>query len=428
MRFFQILFYGALIFLSAMALHGETVLNSIDDIAAYGSENNISYRNSRISLMKAEENLQGIFLLDESSVSTTGSYSGSFFDEGEWGGSVRMDIPVIEQLSLSGSVDHDLDGSLSLNLSPLAHSDSRVQSEITLDSALISAEASRLNAEVTAVSVALNWMTAYREYETQKLQSELSRSLYMDDKVRFDLGEITFDELQDSLVQWSSDRVTLKEKEDQYMNSESSLFSQLGAGGDELRVKQLTAEDLQVSLGKIIRELDPEEGDYLKSSELKLSVLSRVSAEESLKNTWIYEPDLQAKASIDFDEEGMSGFSASLTLSFSLDDIQSTEREISREEAAIAAAEEAQTRSDAELEFGQIIDSIESSALNREIAEIEYEQAAILLSEAELLMRRGDLSSLELDESRLSLSRSENALFSALADEYLAWYALKAYL
>lgn len=423
----QILFCGVFLLLAAV-LQGETLLTSLDEIAAYGAENNISYRNSKISLLKAEDSIEGLFLLDKSSVSTTGSYSGSSFEEGEWGGSVKLTMPVVEQLSLTGSVDQDLRGSVSLNLSPLAHSDSREQSEIAFDSSIISAEASRLNAELSAVTSALNWMTAYRDYETQKLQAEMSGSQYMDDKYRFDLGEISFEDLQDSLVQWSSDRISLTEKEEKYLDSESSLYSQLGVGDDDVSLSYLSIKDLESALTQIIGELDPEEGDFLKSSKLQIAVLSRLSAEESFDNTWIYEPDLQAGASVSFDEEGMSGFSASLTLSFSLDDIQSTEKHISSEELSIARAEEAQSRSEAEIEFGRITDTIESSALNREIAEIEFEQAGILQSEAQLLYERGDLSSLELEESRLSFARSENALFSALADEYLAWYALKAYL
>ena len=78
--------------------------------------------------------------------------------------------------------------------------------------------------------------------------------------------------------------------------------------------------------------------------------------------------------------------------------------------------------------FDQIIDSIDSTALNREIAFLEYEQAEILLSEAELLYERGDISRIDLEESRLSLSTSENAYFKTLAQEYQSWLALKEYL
>lgn len=85
-------------------------------------------------------------------------------------------------------------------------------------------------------------------------------------------------------------------------------------------------------------------------------------------------------------------------------------------------------RNEAEMAFDQILDAIESTAINREIATIEFEQTKILMSEAQLLYARGDISPLDLEEAAISLAKSENSLFSALTEEILAWYALKQYL
>lgn len=426
MRILQKVIFAVLLIFSIPALQGEIVLRSLDEIAAYGSENNLDYRSSRVNVLQAEENLQGFFLLENSSISATGSYSDA--NSATWGVSSTLNMPIIEQFSLSGTIDQDLSGNISLSLSPLAHSDSREQSEISYDSSLILAESSRISAENGVISAALNWMTALREYETQQSQTELSATEYRDDKFRFDLGEISFDALQDSLISWSEDRVVLSEKEKSFRDSESALYSELGAGKDEVSIGSLTVDELKESLDALVELLDPEEGDYLKSSDLKLSVLNRLSSEAALNNTWIYEPDLRAGATLGFDDQGISSISASVTLSFSLDQIQNREKEISKEQYAIASIREFQERSEAELEFNQIIDTIESSSLNRDIAYIEFEQAEILLSEAELLFDRGDISQLDLEASRNFLHSSENALFKALADEYKAWIALKEYL
>ncbi|MBB6478855.1 TolC family protein [Spirochaeta isovalerica] len=415
-------------------LSGETLLSTLDEIAAFGAENNLEYKSGQAALLRAENNRQSILLLEKTTIGATGSYNDSAQSSGEaggistWGIKADIEIPVTEQVSLSGSINQDGDGSAAINLKPLSHSDSREQSLNSYSSALVSAEAARLNSESSALNAALNWMSASREYDTQKRQTELSGASYLDDKVRFDLGEITFDELQDSMVNWSQARVTLSEKENQFRSAESNLYSALGASKGDVSISSLTVDKLESAVDGLQSRLNREEGDFLKSSQLKLAVLSKESAAAALKNTWAYEPDLTAGASLSFDDTGYKGFAATLSFSLSLDNIQATEKEISRYEYEIASQKELQSRYEAELNFSQIIDTIESTAINRDIANIEYEQAEILLSEAELLFKRGDISEMDLEESRISLQVSENALFKALADEYLAWLSLKAYL
>lgn len=416
---------GLGLFLTGAALLAQTELNSLEEISQFGSENNLQYRTSQISVLKAEDNLQSLFLLDQSSISASGSYSQN---NESFGFNASVTIPVLEQVSLSGSISDDLSGSASLSLSPLAHSDGKEQSEFNLESAYINAETARLNAEEGAVSAALNWMSAWRNYETQKLETELNQEKYLDDKVRFDVGEISFDELQDSLVQWSSSRVSLTTVEKQYHTAETSLYSQLGVGRSEVQTKLMSIEDLENELALIMNQLESLEGDFLNNNSLKLSVINTKSSLEAMEDTWIYNPDLRASVSMTFDDEGYRGFSASVSLSFSLDDIQISERKISQEEYAIAKVEEIQMRNEAEMAFDQILDAIESTAINREIATIEFEQTKILMSEAQLLYARGDISPLDLEEAAISLAKSENSLFSALTEEILAWYALKQYL
>lgn len=425
MRFLQIAISGLLIYFSADALHSQTVLQSLDDISAYGSENNLDYRSSLNSVLKAKDDVPGILLLENSSVSASGTYNDN---TGAFGFTSKVDIPVIEQLTLSGTLDQNLSGSASVTLSPLSHSGTRARSQISYDSAVIDAEQSRISAENSALTAALNRMTAERELEAQKIETELNKTKYQDDKVRFDLGELTFDDLQDSLLHWSESRVSLTESEKNYRDAETALYSELGAARDDVTVTQLSVDDLKSAVEAVIAELDPDQGDYMKNSQYRTAVLNRMSAAVSLKNTWAYEPDLKAGASVNFDDQGISGVSASVTFTFSLDDIQTTGRKISQEELAIATAKEQQSRNEAELQFSQILDTIDSSSINVEIAGIEMDQTSILLSEAELLFKSGDVSSTDLEETRLSFQKSENALFKALADQYLAWCSLKEYL
>jgi len=413
-------------------MSAQTVLSTLEEISDYGAENSLEYLNGQVALKKAENSRESLFLIENTTLSATGELekiqSMATESPDSWGVAGRIDIPLVDQLSLSGSINSDGEGRASLTLKPLSHSDRREQSDISCEKALISAEAARKKAESAAVTTALEWMYTSMSYKNQRLKTELLGTAYHDDKIRYDLREITFDELQDSMITWSEARVSLSEIEKEYRKTEISLYSALGASKEDVTVQLIDNDTLEKAILQLQEELDRSSGDYRQSSLLKLSALSRESAEAALENTWVYEPDFYIEGSVKFDENGYRGFTASMTFSLSLDDVRATEKDISRGEYHIAILEEIQSRNEAELEYNQILERIESSSLNREIARIEYDQAQILLSEAQILRKRGDISELDLEEIRLFLNTRENGLFRALADQYLAWFALKAYL
>jgi len=436
MKFYKRALVGSILLtlISTTATSAQTVLSSIDSISEYGAEHSLEYLNGQVALKKAENNRESFILIEKTTFSGTGDLVQSRANapenpsERSWGITGRIDIPLIEQLNISGSINQNGEGSAALYFKPLSHSDKREQSHITYNSALISAETARKEAESMAVKTALEWMYASKNYQTQSLKTELLGNMFLDDKIRFNLGEITFEDLQDSMIIWSEARVSLSEIEKEYRNAESSLYLALGASKEDVTVHFIDNDELERAILQIQKELDGRTGDYMKNSQFKMSVLSRESAEVAFKNTWIYDPDLSVEASIQFDENGLQGFTAAMTFSLSLDDLQAKEKEISREEYEIASQQVIQSQNEAELEYKQILDKIESSNLNREIAWIEFEQAEILYSEAQLLCKRGDISELDLEQSRLFLKASENTLFKAFADEYMAWDSLKAYL
>ena len=410
--------------ISILPVFGETVLSSLEEIAAYGSENSLDYLNGQVNLMKAKDNIQSLLLLEDTAVSLEGSLSDA---EESLALNSRIEIPIIEQISISGNLDQEKTGSVSLNLKPLAHSDNSEQSMINYQSALISAENSRTEAEYKAVSAALGWMSAKREHQSSRDQTDLYETKYKDDKARYELDEISFDDLQESLVSWSEQRISLSEKEKTLRSAESLLYASLGASMEDVSIDILTIDHMKKVLEEIKKEMELYKGDSMNSSSYKLASLARDSAEVTLKNTWLYNPDLTASAAVNFDSEGYKGFNASVNFSISLDDIQKKDRDVNREELKIATKQEIQSRNEAEVDYIQVLQSLDSTGLNRETSLIEYEQKKILYSEAKLLQKRGDISQWELDESYLSLQISEDAAFKALADEYLAWFSLKNY-
>lgn len=426
MRIVPILFFTILIALSVVALHGETQLNTLEEIALYGSEHNLSYQSSQIGVLEAEGDLVGVFKWENTSIDIDAGYDES--DSYRWDFSSTLTVPIIEQISLEGEIEEDTSGKIGFILSPLEHSSDKILSEINYDSALLNAEDVRLSSENSAVSAALNWMIAYRYFESQKTLASIKEINYNDDKVRYELGEVSLDELQVSLIEWSEARVELSDKTKTYQASKSSLLGELGSGREDVTIKKLSLEELKNSLLRIQESLEPESGNPLKNNNYQISLLNVNSARATDKNTWVYEPDLELSTYLDFDGDGDVTFSADLSLTLSLDQVQLRESRIKEMELEISLKEAEQSRNEAELEFQQIVDSISSTEINSEIALLELEQATILLSEAELLERLGEYSSIELEEMNVTFFIAENSYFESLANEYEAWLALKEYL
>jgi len=436
MKQLSIISISLFLFLTLSALQGESMLSSLEEIAAYGAGHNLEYKSSQVGVLTAADNRTSILLLEDSSITTEGTYNDANNsdvnngDSSSWGLTSKLTVPVLEQLSLSGSIDEELNSQVGLILSPLAHSDSHIQSEISYDSTLVIAESARISAENDTLSAALNWMVSTRDLEVLQRSAELKDIIYNDDKVRYDLGEITLDDLQDSLISWSESRIELSEAQKNFHIAESSLYSELGTGAGDITVKSLDMESVENSLDSIKKSFVRELGDPLKSDAYLLALLNVNSAEANLDNIWIYDPELKAEAGFVFNQDEKSdpiNINASISFTLALDDFQKNKRDIAKEELQIKISEAQQSRFEAELEFEQIIDSIDSTEINSEISRLEYEQAQILLSEAELLQKLGETSQIELEESRLTVNSSENALFRALADEYLAWTELKKY-
>lgn len=414
--------------LTISALYSETTLSSLEDIASYAVEHNPDYQVSRINVLRADENNAGFFKLKNTSINATGKYNEKGAEGDYWNFSSTLNIPIIDQLSLSGTIEDDLSGQVGILLNPLAHSDEKIQSELIYKTALINSEGERLSAEGDALSSALNWMAGKRDFEIQNKLTQLKKIIYDDDKVRYEAGEITLDDLQESLIEWSQARIDLSQKEQVYLNSESALFKVLGIGNETVEIKTLSIEEISEALETIKTDLRPENGNPLKNNDYQVSLLNVTSAKVSERDTWIYEPDIQASANLSFDSQGEISFSAAFSVTLSPDQIKVTDKNINSKELQIAVKEAEQSRNEAELNFKQLIESISSSRINSEISQIEVEQTEILYSEALLLHEMGEYSQIELELISLNLLQAENSYFQMLVNEYQTWMSLKKYL
>jgi hypothetical protein len=141
--------------------------------------------------------------------------------------------------------------------------------------------------------------------------------------------------------------------------------------------------------------------------------LERLRAD--LEKTWLWRPNLNLSVSASVPLED---FQASVSLSFSPNDLKNDERsdlaeavqekldDISTERFSLEVERDIQTRSVSMAE--QVL------AMNR----VELEQAQISLDEASLLFQQGFLTEIELSQTTLSVKAAEIRAFSAAYDLY----------
>lgn len=416
------------LFIISTGLTSQTKLKSIDDISKFGVENSINYRKSILSLSEAEDKREGILKLDSSSIATKTSYSGTSTDSIDLETTIL--IPVIDQLTITGSVSENIEGKVGLSISPLSHSETRIQNDLSYRSSVINSQSALLSAEIDAVESSLNWMSASKNFNMQNENWLLEEIIYNDDKSRYNSGDITLDELKESLISWSEARKLYISSEQNLKETEKNLYEDLGSTSKDVEVKIISVKDLEESLVKLKSSMNTGITNFNKNSSLQLSAISVKSAKEHLKKTWTYEPDITAQLAVPYDENGLNsdGFSASINFSLSLDDFNKSERDRAEDYYNISILENRLKINEAEVDLNRTLNMLESNNINSDIFRVEYEQAEILLSEAELLYSSGVYSEVELEQSKVYLTQGENNLFDALVTEYLSWLDLKRYL
>lgn len=411
-------------------LFAQTELKSLKDIANYGIDKNLDYRTSILSLVEAEDDIETIFTLDETELTTSIEYDNDSLTNPEEL-SIEVEIPFFDQFTFTGDIDEDLSGDLEFSFEPFSITDSKVQSELDYKTALINTESALLTAESDAVMYALYWMNNQKDYVVQRRNWQLQEIVYNDDKSRYEAGDITLDDLKDSLIEWSESRKDFITSEQEYKKSEKELYEALGSTLKDVKVNILTIEELENSLLDLKSSINLESIGFLKSSDWRLSSISVESAKESYNKTWVYEPDLTADFEIPYDEESgikFDEFTATLSLTVAIDDFDITARDIAEEKYNISVLENTLALNEAEVDFNQAINVLESNKISSEIFRIEYEQAELLYAEAMLLYSSGNYSLIELEESEIYLLEGEISLFNALVTEYLSWLDLKNYL
>jgi len=268
-----------------------------------------------------------------------------------------------------------------------------------------------------AEQAALNLLVRDMERELARSTVELEQKKYELVQRQQELGDASFQDVQDQLVDLITSRQNLFNSEQRYLSDWKTLQLLFAPSDERIAVVPMSLEELLEMLA--LRSIATARFDDDKPSSEKLENLRSelIALQAELKATPSWRPELELAAGVVFPDVSPS---ASLNLSFSPDQLKKDERDELAADIEIKRMEIATEAYTAELQKtlgGQSIAIVEEALVS---AQIQKDRDGIALQEAELLYQQGRRTTLELEQLRLNLRRDEILSFQAAAEVYRA--------
>ncbi len=402
---------------------------SIADIAARAQAQNFEVRKAERAVLRAGKDLAGESILKTSSVAIEGGYhylpGGSLPPPRGFSGEVSLSVPILNQLSLGGEISlgqlRGLAGEISLSANPFVAKRTTYEEQESLGKALVHLSYLKRKIHLEAEALALTVLSRNQERVLSRSFFELEQKKYDLVRKRQELGEASFQEVQDQLATLASAQQSIFDMESRYVTDWKDLQLLFTSGEEEVAVKSLSLPALLKLIERReqrIEELQAADTSVGAGSErLENLKLELQALQTELQLTPVWRPDVDISASL-----GLPGpeFTVSAGLSFSPSELNRDERDELKQDIAEKLIDIKTEVFSHKLEKDLSKRSISIAEQALTSALIREEAAAISLEEAELLFKQGQRHSLELEQLTLNLRRTEIERFKAAANLYKA--------
>jgi len=415
-------------FLGAVAAWVEeplpTVTLSVGEIARQVQLRNLEIFKAARKVERAREDLAGEPELMDSSLSVGGGYGSIGFGASGWYGQSSLTLRLLPQLSSAASLVVEHPGvfgeSVSLTLKPLEPPRRTYSEQRVLGSALVRERYLKGWIFLDAEQAALNLLISDMERELTRATEDLQQSRYELIQRQQEIGEASFQDVQDQLVDLIEARQDLFSKEKGYLGAWRTLQLLFAPAEERISVMPLPIAELMRMLEQrriLVEALDQAEPvtEELENLRLELEAL-----EAELKATSPWRPELNLSTAVDFPYESPGSHSVSVGLSFSPNQLKRDERENLREDIEIKRMEIAAEISAAALQKSLELQNIALVEQALASARIQEERDGVSLQEAELLFQQGRRTTLELEQLRLNLRRIQILTFRSAVEVYKA--------
>jgi hypothetical protein len=413
-----------------------TVTLSVAEIARLAQSRNLEIFKAALSVKRAREDLVGEPTLVDSELSVGSGLSidKSGLDFPGIGSS--LSLPITPQLSVGGGVAvAPEDGGVALDINPvqltvkpLEPSRQTYKEEEALESAVVEERYLKHNTYLDGEKAALNLLARDMERELARASEELEQKKYELAQHRLELGEASFQDVQDGLVDLLQAREDLYDREQKYLGDWKTLQLLFAPSEERVAVAPLSIEELSELVQTRRQETELYVEAVPTTEKLQTLRLELVALQEELKKTPGWRPDLDITATVatpsfHFSSSGESlsfvpGLGLGVSLGFSPNQFKRDDREDLEADIEVKRMEIAVETYSAKLQKSLELQNITLDEQALESARIQAERDAVALQEAELLFEQGRRTSLELEQLRLNLDRDRIQIFQAAAELY----------
>ena len=410
---------AVLVLVTAAAQEQPTVTLSVEEIARQVQSRNLGIFKAERNVERAREDLIGEPELMDSSLSVGGGYAG------DWYGQSNLTLSLTPQLSAGASLSMNEPGmfgeSVSLTVRPFEPARRVYSEEKAFESAVVRERYLKRWIYLDAEAAALNLLISDMERELARATEGLEQSKYELDQRLQEVGEVSFQDVQEQLVDLIKARQDLFSKEQGYLGDWRTLQLLFAPSEERIAVAPLSIAELMELVQrrrtevKQFSEAEPvTEG--LKNLKLELAAL-----EEELKSSPVWRPDLSLSTAVTFPykkEKPLESHSLGFSLSFSPNQLKRDEREDLLEDIEVKRMEIAAETSAAALQKSLELQNIALVEQALTSAQTQAQRDAVALQEAELLFQQGRRTTLELEQLRLNLRRTRILTFASAAEVY----------
>jgi outer membrane protein TolC len=390
---------------------------TLDALQSAAKSGNLDLQKAGRTLAEAEKNIRW-----ESELSNAkASVSGGFASPDRFSGQVQLTVPIIPQVSVGASVSSSGNADATLSVSPFAAWRASYQQRAAYRKAQVALtnQTAKLGYDVESAAYGVMQAQANLTLAKAKLALEVEQANVA--QKAYDLGELTYENLETARSELVAARQSGFDAERGLLNSRVQLYRLLGPAAGVPEVREVPADELLALIPARDAALsEKRKAAPVGSLALRQAEINLESLREQLAATPVYRPNLGLSGRVSYTSSPAPGSpefsgSGSVSLSFSPSEIKTDDRaSISR---SIAEAER-----DIELERmalrlqASIAD--QALAVARQVLEsrrAELLQAETAHAEARLLLEQGERTSLEIEQSRISMESARMRLFQAAA-------------
>jgi hypothetical protein len=393
---------------------------SLKEIILLSRVNNPTLLAGENDLLSAENDRVGPILIDNTTLSGKSDFTltepvtlqGGSSSLDRLSGSLSVNIPVIDQLSLSTTLDSDQNISAGITLKPLNMTTNQVDSRIKWENAQNSLNHIKNNLDWDILERVLTLTLREQEIELYSALEILENEQYQATHALYLAGEATYDDYLKALDDLTS-------AEENSLNGREALqtaswnlwtYSGLSESYDLESISLESVETLADELNNTVKSLQEELA-------VSLSVLTArnalIQTEKSLDTTLRFHPDLSVSANVNGTLDSSSTIQSTLSVNLTLSNnsFNGTKKiilEANRKEKELALS---QSLFESRLKNESLLATIELAEKALELAKRDEERSRILANETEILFARGERTTLEKEEVFLALTQSQIGVF-----------------